>query len=87
MSHTIRELDRAALSEFVVAANRRAAERTAKLMLIARGRAPGYVIHVEDYGDGSYEVVYTDRPLRDGEAFVGHVRVGNAGSKADEVAA
>lgn len=82
MSDTER-FDHAALSEFVEAANRRAAERAAKLALINRGRTPGHAIHVEDFGDGTWEVVFTDRPLRPDQSFVGHVRVGNAGTKAD----
>lgn len=75
--------NRAALSEFVEASDRRSAERLAKLALISAGHAPGHVIYVEDYGDGTWEVVYTDRPLRPDQAFVGHVRVGNAGQPAD----
>lgn len=83
MSDTFR-FEREALSEFVEAADRRSAERVAKLALIARGRTPGHVIHAEDFGDGTWEVVYTDRPLRPDQSFVGHVRVGNAGQKADD---
>lgn len=68
----------------VVRASAEVAERTAKLKLIGQGRTPGTSIHVEDLGDGTWEVIFTDRPLRDGQTF-GHDgrRLGNAGSKAD----
>lgn len=68
------------VSEFVAAPDAEAAGSIAKADLIERGRAPGSQVHVEDYGDGTYEVLFTDRPLRRDQSWAGTVRVGHQGT-------
>lgn len=87
MSDTIRT-DASALSEFVIADDKASAIRAAKAALIGRNRAPGYAQHVEDFGDGTWEVVFTNRPLRADQSFNAQgVRIGTGGSKADALPA
>lgn len=58
------------LTEYVAASNEQSAIRAAKLALIARGRTPDYPVLTEDQGDGTWEIGFTDRPLRPDQSFL-----------------
>jgi hypothetical protein len=59
------------------------AKNAGRLAMIADGKAPGTIIHMERVGD-STEVVMTHRPLRADQGWMADGRrYGNAGSKAD----
>jgi len=51
-------------------ATKAAAQRAAKAELITRGRTPDYPVHADDLGDGSWEVLFTQRPLREGQGYL-----------------
>lgn len=74
------------LSVEVIASDRHDAERVAKVALIQNGRTPGHCIFAEQISAGTWEVVYTNRPLRIDQVFGKNgTRIGNAGSRADAV--
>jgi hypothetical protein len=72
-------------SYFVDAADEQAAKVAGRLAMIADGKAPGTILHVDLDPDGSdrWEVVMTHRPLRTGEGWqIDGTRFGTSGSKA-----
>lgn len=73
------------LATFVVGcADEPTASSAARLALVKAGKTPGHPIYADDLGDGTWEVVFTNRPLRPDQSFnsIGQ-RIGNAGSRAD----